>query len=715
MGRFATLLNGMVEDQTQRISQLPLLSAAERHQVLVEFNNTRTNYPRNALIHELFEEQARRTPSAVAVVFGDTQLGYDELNGRANRLARRLKELGVSREVPVGIWMDRSLEMVTGLLAVLKAGGAYVPLDPAYPVERLLFMINDTGTPIILTQTRFKSYCPDAFGKVLCLDADEFAGEDDTNFASEGCAEDLAYVMYTSGSTGTPKGVAVPHRAVVRLVRKTDYVSFSSQETFLHLAPISFDASTFELWGALLNGGKLVVMPPAQPSLEEIGNAIREHDVTTLWLTSGLFNAMVNERLSDLRPLRQLLAGGDVLSVPHVRKALRKLTSTRLINGYGPTESTTFACCHIIESGAPLDSSVPIGRPIANTTAYILDSKLQPVPIGVTGELFLGGDGLARGYWRRPELTAAKFISDPFGGEPDARLYKTGDLGRWLPDGKIEYLGRNDFQVKIRGFRIELGEIEARLRACAGVQDARVIAKEYGEQGTRLIAYIIPAPGCALPLPKMHRREGAGSGVTEEVVMPEKASRAPRLHDLSVVRLDDGSENAEAETIWASQKLLIREIRASLVQQMPEFMIPAAFVFLGQMPLTANGKLDRSALPSPDHSTVIRRGYEVPVGDVELVIARIWQELLGVDRVGRQDHFFELGGHSLMVITLIERLRQQGLSTNVRTVFITPTLGALAAAVVKHKSLASSVLVPPNLIPPEFGMALRDTNEEFRI
>ncbi len=335
---------------------------------------------------------------------------------------------------------------------------------------------------------------------MLCLDAEECADEDDANLAVEGHADDLAYLMYTSGSTGTPKGVAITHRSVVRLVKKTDYASFSAEEIFLQLAPISFDASTFEIWGALLNGAKLVVMPPAPPSLEEIGSAIRDHSVTTLWLTSGLFNAMIDERLPDLRPLRQLLAGGDVLSVPHVRKALRELTGTRLINGYGPTESTTFACCHTIAPDAPLDGSVPIGKPIANTTAYILDAQLQPVPIGVAGELFIGGDGLARGYWRRPELTSERFIADPFSSEPNGRLYQTGDLARWRGDGTIEFLGRADSQVKLRGFRIELGEIENALRQQSDVLDAAVAVREDAPGEKRLVGYVVRQPAAAVEL-----------------------------------------------------------------------------------------------------------------------------------------------------------------------------------------------------------------------
>ena len=500
LGHFRTLLEAVIADSAESLERLPLFGDDERKKLLVDWNGTRTNYPREASTHELFEEQVRRAPTAVAVVFEDRQLSYEELNRRANRVARRLQKLRVGRDVPVGICLDRSFEMVIALLGVLKAGGAYVPLDPAYPAERLAFIINDAGTPVILTQTRLKNCCLDAAGKVLCLDADEFAAEEETNLASGVRADDLAYVMYTSGSTGAPKGVAVTHRGVVRLVKETDYASFSADETFLQLAPISFDASTFEIWGALLNGGKLVVMPPVQPSLEEIGGAIREHGVTTLWLTSGLFNAMVDERLHDLRPLRQLLAGGDVLSVPHVRKALRELTETRLINGYGPTESTTFACCHTIKPDTPLEGSVPIGRPIANTTACILDSQHQPVPIGVMGELYVGGDGLARGYWRRPELTSAKFITDPFSGDPEARIYRTGDLARWRNDGTIEFLGRVDSQVKLRGFRIELGEIENALRQQADVLDAAVVVREDTPGDKRLVAYVVRKPAAAVEL-----------------------------------------------------------------------------------------------------------------------------------------------------------------------------------------------------------------------
>ncbi len=440
---------------------------------LPEWSGRPTDYPRDASIHQLFEEQARKTPEAIALVSEQISLTYFELNRRANRLARRLQKLGVKRDQPVGVCLERSIEMIVALLAVLKAGGAYLPLDRAYPAERVKLMIDDAQAVVVLRRA----------------DVEAFTDEKDENLDAQSRAEDLAYIIYTSGSTGAPKGVAVPHRGVVRLVKETNYCSFSPNETFLQLAPLSFDASTFEIWGALLHGGRLVIMPPAPPTLEDIGRAIREHDVTTLWLTSALFNAMIDERPQDLRPLRQLLAGGDVLSVSHVRKALRELKTTRLINGYGPTESTTFACCYTIALEESLDAAgIPIGKPIANTTAHILDSNLQPVIIGATGELHLGGDGLARGYWRRPELTAEKFI-----GEGETRLYRTGDLARWREDGAIEFLGRADNQIKLRGFRIEPGEIEAALKEQPNVLDAAVLLREDLPNEKRLVAYFVGA------------------------------------------------------------------------------------------------------------------------------------------------------------------------------------------------------------------------------
>jgi len=641
--RWLELLDRIAAAPTQRVCDLTAAvwrEAIGLEKPPAEWNDTCTDYSRDMAIHKVFEDQAQRTPTAAALIFQDTQLSYDALNRRANRLARRLQKLGVNRDVPVAVWMERSPEMVIALLAILKAGGAYVPLDPSYPAERLALMIDDTQTPVILTQERLPGGgTPEArTAQLLCVNADSFVDEDDTNLESDVRAEDLAYIMYTSGSTGTPKGVAVEHRAVIRLVKETNYASFSPNETFLQLAPISFDASTFEIWGPLLNGGKLVVMSPALPTLEEIGRAIGEHGVTTLWLTAGLFNAMVDERLDDLRPLRQLLAGGDVLSVSHVRRAFGALKTTRLINGYGPTESTTFACCHTIAPDAPLDGAIPIGKPIANTTAYILDANLQLVPVGVSGELCIGGDGLARGYWRREELTAEKFITDPFSREPGARLYKTGDLARWRRDGVIEFLGRVDNQIKLRGFRIEPGEIETVLKQQPGVRDSVVVTREDSPGDKRLVAYVVGLP---------------------------------------------------------SQTTLL----AALTKSLPDYMVPSAIVTLSSFPRTANGKLDRNALPAPDSSLKQSTdGFAAPKTILEEKVATIWAAVLGLDRVGARDNFFDLGGHSLSGLRIVNQL-SDALGEHLSPVifFQAPTVATMAELLqTKHPAAAARWIGKPN-------------------
>ncbi|AFZ57857.1 non-ribosomal peptide synthetase [Anabaena cylindrica] len=545
---FQMLLSGILAAPHQCIWELPLITEKEKHQLLIEWNQTQTDYHQDQCIHQLFEEQVERTPDAVAVVFEQVQLTYRELNKRANQLANYLQTLGVKAEVLVGICTERSLEMIVGILGILKAGGAYVPLDIVYPQERLAFMLSDSQVSILLTQQHLVEKLPEHQATVICLDTDSKAIElENQEKVSNGAnPENLAYVMYTSGSTGQPKGVCVLHLGVVRLVKETNYANLSSEEVFLQLAPLAFDASTFEIWGSLLNGGRLVIFPAPIPTLEDLAASIHRYKITTLWLTAGLFHLMVDQRLEDLKPLRQLLAGGDVLSLATVQRVVEALDNCQVINGYGPTENTTFTCYYSMMRGMQFGSSVPIGRPIANTQVYILDQFLQPVPISVTGEIYVGGAGLARGYLNRPELTAERFISHPFNNQAKARLYKTGDLGRYLPNGEIEYLGRIDNQVKIRGFRIELGEIEAVLNQHPNLKAAKVITREDIPGDKRLVAYII----------------------------------------------SKSNQNSPSE--------ISHQLREYLKQKLPDYMIPSAFVALESFPLTTNGKIDHRALPTVD-------------------------------------------------------------------------------------------------------------------
>lgn len=495
-GHYQILLTGIAADPDRSFALLPLLTPTERHRIVVEWNETRTDYPRDTCIQQLFEAQVDADPDAIAIVFGEQRVTYRELNRRANQIAHHLRSLGVGPGLLVGICVKRSLEMVVSILGILKAGGAYVPLDPNYPQERLAFMADDARLSVIITHEHLVQRLPACQAERLCIDTDwrQLARHSTENPVCPVTAEHLAYVMYTSGSTGIPKGASITHRSVVRLVKETNYAGLTAAEVFLQYAPISFDAATLELWGSLLNGGVLVVPPPHNLSLSELGEMVREHGVTILWLTAGLFHLMVDECLEDLRTVRQLLSGGDVLSVPHVTRVLATLKGCTLINGYGPTENTTFTCCYPMTSVEQIGASVPIGRPIANTSVYILDRHLQPAPVGVPGELYTGGDGLARDYHNRPGLTAEKFIRNPFG---EGRLYRTGDLVRYLPDGNIEFLGRIDNQVKVRGFRIELGEIEAVLERHPAVQQAVVLALADQDGDKRLAAYLTLSPEVA--------------------------------------------------------------------------------------------------------------------------------------------------------------------------------------------------------------------------
>jgi amino acid adenylation domain-containing protein len=644
------LIEAAVASPDLPLSELPLLREAERHQLAVEWNDNAALL-RPVTVSRLFEEQAARAPEAVAVSFAAEGLTYGELDRRANRLARRLRELGVGPESRVGLMMDRSPDLVTALLGILKAGGAYVPLDPSYPEKRLALMAADAGLALVLSETKLAAAASLARADVYYLDRDEeresLALQSDAALAVAGDPDGLAYVMYTSGSTGRPKGVAVTHRNVVRLVRGASYAGMGPAEVFLQLAPVSFDASTLEIWGPLLNGGRLVLYPERRTSLEDLGRTLREQGVTTLWLTAGLFHQMVEERLGDLATVRQLLAGGDVLSPRHVRRAVEETGGLTLINGYGPTENTTFTCCHPVTAGALPGASVPIGRAVTNTQVYLLDGNLQPVPVGVAGELYTGGAGVARGYLDQPALTAEKFVPSPF-GEPGSRLYRTSDLARYLPDGAIEFLGRADQQVKVRGFRIELGEIEAVLRSWPEVADAAVVAVAGagGAAGKRLVAFVAASGG-------------------------------------------PGGEAAGAA--------LAAELRGHLSRHLPDFMVPSPILVLDQIPLGPTGKLDRRRLLEAfeGRGEAAAAGRVAPRTGTEERIARIWCEVLDLREVGVHDDFFELGGHSLLATQVLSRLRQTfEKEIPLRLLFEVRTVAELAEQVESGTELTAPELAP---------------------
>jgi amino acid adenylation domain-containing protein len=638
MRHFERLLESIVTDPARQISELTLLSEAERLQQLREWNNTATDYPRHTCIHSLFEEQALRSPRAIAVEFGETRVSYGELNERANQLAHYLQDRGVGQGSAVGVMLSRSTDLVVALLAVLKAGGAYVPFEVDYPTERLRFMLHDAGVQLLITEGSRLDQVPQGLAGI-CLDRDrqEIARRSDTNPPGKVNSEDLAYVMYTSGSMGQPKGIFVEHRSVVRLVRNTNYVKLDADEVLLQFAPVSFDASTFEIWGALLNGARLVIAAGERSSLMELSRVLQEKRVTTLWLTAGLFHLMVDEHIDGLKGVKQLLAGGDVLSVRHVKRVLDELPDCILINGYGPTENTTFTCCHLMRRGDELGANVPIGRPISNTQVYVLNEQRELVPLGVAGELYVGGDGVARGYVNQPALTAQRFLPDPFSDTEGARLYRTGDIVRWRPTGELEFIGRADKQVKLRGFRIELQEVETALSSHQRVSECVVVLRDDEHYDKRLVAYLVAS----------HKHEGAPTG---------------------------------------------SELKRYLKRVLPDYMVPSVFVELAEMPLTANGKIDTSQLPAPDRDRLgIRRDYLPARTPAEELLVNIWADVLNIGEIGIADDFFELGGHSLLATQVVSRIRECfHVELPLRDLFEEPTIAGLGRRVeaARHLDLA---------------------------
>jgi amino acid adenylation domain-containing protein/thioester reductase-like protein len=621
-----TLLEGAVQRPGEAVSALPLLAASERRRIVVEWNETRTDYPRSACVHELFQAQVERAPDAIAAVFEGAEISYRELNERANRLGRALKGLGVGPDVPVAIFVERSLDMLIGLLAILKAGGAYVPLDPAYPAERLQLMLQTSGAPVLVARRDGWEKVPFAGKRVDFADGDASPSGAE-NIASGATADSIAYVMFTSGSTGRPKGVAVPHRGVVRLVVRTDYVEFSARDRVLNASNLSFDASTFEIWGALLNGACLHVMKQEtllSPQLFE--EAVRRDRITVMFLSTALFHQMASVIPGAFSGLEYLVIGGDALDPKWCKETLEKGPPKRLVNGYGPTENTTFSTSYLVRETSEGATSVPIGRPIANSTAYVLDKHLAPVPPGLIGELYVGGDGLARGYINNPELTAERFVKNPFTDAPGRVLYKTGDRARYLPDGVIEFLGRADNQVKIRGFRVELGEIEAALGALSKIREVAVTIREDVPGDKRLVAYASLLGGAA-------------------------ASPA--------------------------------ELRAYLQEKLPAYMIPAHFVVLDRLPMTPNGKVDRRVLPPPGRGKDdAEAGVIAPRNQIEDALASIWKELLGLPKIDVNESFLELGGHSILAIQLLSRVfAAYRVNVPFRAFFEAPTVAELAALV----------------------------------
>jgi len=625
LANFRTLLDGIVDAPERSVGTLPLLTDEERRRQLVEWNDTATDYVAQRTVVDGFETQARRSPDAVAVAEETTQITYGELNRRANQLAHHLQSLGIGNGDVAGICIERSLDTVLATLAVLKAGGVYLPLDPEYPAERVEYMLNDAAARVVLTREPFASRLALAAATVCRLDTD--AGHiaqhpDDTLVRTSG-PDDIAYIMYTSGSTGRPKGVCVPHRAANRLVTNTNYVAIAPSDVMGAVSNVAFDAATFEIWGALLNGARIeIIARDTVLSPKAFADALRQRRITVMFLTAALLRHVAAEEPTAFAGLRCLIAGGDALDPGAVAAILSHGRPRALLNGYGPTESTTFACTYQIENADP--RGIPIGRPIANTEAYVLDRDLQPVPVGVDGQLYIGGPGLARGYLNDADLTNRKFIAHPFSPDAQARLYATGDLARCRVDGTIEFVGRADNQVKIRGFRIETGEIEVALRRQAGVRDVAVIVRKDAAGDKTLVAYVVALESAALSA-------------------------------------DD--------------------LRRALSEKLPTYMLPS-IVLVAELPLTLSGKLDVDALqillePAP------QKPEDAPFNPLHHLLIATWQEILGVETIGVRDNFFDVGGHSLSATRLVAEVsRSFGKQIPLTEFFIDPTIEHLAQLLV---------------------------------
>ena len=626
-GYYSSVLAAMSADPSARHEAVCLLSDEEQRRLLVELNETTAPFSDERCVHQLFEEQVERAPDAIAVRLGEEKLSYRELNLRANQLARHLQGIGVGPEVLVGIFMDRSFDMLIGLLAVLKAGGAYLPLDPEYPPERIGFMIEDSHARVVLTQNALLHRLPDMGVQSICLDSDDqvFAGESSENLQAHALPDNLAYVIYTSGSTGRPKGVLVAHRGVTNMIEASNKLfEVNSSSRILQGASLSFDASVLEIFMALLGGATLcLVGRGAIASGSELGQLLRDHAITTIAITPSLLDTIPN---GEYPSLHSIIVGGEACSAA---TAARWSHGRQLFNAYAPTEATVYATATRYVAA---EGHIPsLGWPIANMQVYLLDQHLRPVPIGIIGEIYVGGVGLARGYLNRPALTAERFVPDPFSRKPGARLYKTGDLGRFIASDQLEFVGRADQQVKVRGFRIELGEIETVLSQHPGVREAVVVAREDAPSGKRLIAYVVA-----------------------------RAEPPPTT----------------------------TELRAYLKRTLPEYMVPSSFVVLETLPLTAIGKVDRNSLPVPEQARPeLAEAYVAPRTAVEEVLCGFFSEVLQIEPVGVRDSFFDLGGHSLSATQVSSRVRVAfQVELPLRRLFEAPTVEQLAAAILNDRA-----------------------------
>ena len=620
---FQLMAAELVRDKQRHLRELPVVSESQRYALLGKWNTTDVEFDRDATVVSRFEAVAAAHPDSPALVSEERSLSYAELNESANRLCNFLLSRGVQPGDRVALCLSRSVELIVATLGALKAGAIYVPIDPHYPAERISMLVDDSGPRIVLTNEDLDAAlaAPVADLRQLQDELDNLAG---ANPSVEFGANDAAYIIYTSGSTGTPKGVVVSHRNVLSLVDGADYIDFGPEQVFLLLAPAYFDASTFELWGGLLNGARCVVYPERVPNVTTLREYIERHGVTGLFLTTALFNAIIDTAPDALRSLKWLLFGGEAHSVDHVRRALKALPETAISQVYGPTECTTFATASRVSLGEEIERVIPIGGPTTYRKAFVLDEGGQLAPPGVPGELYLGGDGVASGYWKRPELTAERFVSLALSGPEPMRLYRTGDIVRWLPNGELEFIGRRDFQVKVRGFRVELGEIETALRRVEEVVDAVVLLREDNPGDKRLVAYVVAE----------ERQHFQQSAVLE----------------------------------WLGSVL-------------PEYMLPSAIVALDRLPLSSAGKVDRNALPRPSYGSEEQAEAvkQMPTSPLEVQIAALWEQALDRQNLGIDENFFDVGGNSLIAVRLFAQLEQvTGEKLPLATLFKAPTIRTLA-------------------------------------